>query len=218
VAHAPGEARGGGAMKPAYWDEAKRHLARSDRVLRRIIRAHPDANLRTRGDAFATLARSIVGQQISVKAAQAVWERFEALAATVAPAAVAGLDEDAMRAAGLSRMKVAYLKDLAARFHDGTLRPRRWPRMDDEAIVAELVQVKGIGRWSVEMFLIFHLMRPDVLPVGDLGLQRAMERLYNAGEALTKDGMREIARPWQPFSSVATWYLWRSLDPLPVEY
>ncbi|MGE0357935.1 MAG: DNA-3-methyladenine glycosylase [Burkholderiales bacterium] len=205
-------------MKPAYWDQAKAHLEKRDRVLRRIIRAHPGANLRTRGDAFRTLARSIVGQQISVHAAQAVWDRFEALAGSVVPARVARLDDDAMRAAGLSRMKVAYLKDLAARFHAGDIRPRRWSRMADEAIVADLVRVKGIGRWSVEMFLIFHLMRPDVLPVGDLGLQRAMERLYNGGEALTKEGMREIARPWQPWSSVATWYLWRSLDPVPVEY
>ncbi len=205
-------------MKPHYWEDAKAHLARRDRVLRRIIRDYPDANLRTRGDAFGTLARSIVGQQISVRAAQAVWDRFEALAGKVAPAAVLALGEDAMRAAGLSRMKVAYLKDLAARFDAGHVRPRRWSRMDDEAIVADLVQVKGIGRWSVEMFLIFHLMRPDVLPVGDLGLQRAMERLYNGGEALSKDAMREIAGPWAPWRSVATWYLWRSLDPVPVEY
>lgn len=205
-------------MKPGYWDEAKTHLAKRDRVLRRIIRAHPDANLRTRGDAFATLARSIVGQQISVKAAQAVWDRFEAALGEVAPAAVVALEDEAMRAAGLSRMKVAYLKDLAGRFHDGTLKPRRWTRMEDEAVIADLVQVKGIGRWSVEMFLIFHLMRPNVLPVGDLGLQRAMERHYNAGGELTRDDMRRIAAPWQPWSSVATWYLWRSLDPVPVEY
>jgi DNA-3-methyladenine glycosylase II len=205
-------------VKPAYWDEAKAHLARRDRVLRRIIREYPDANLRSRGDAFQTLARSIVGQQISVKAAQAVWERFESLAGRVVPAAVAVLDEGALREAGLSRMKVAYLKDLAARFEAGELRPRRWVRMDDEAIVAELVRVKGIGRWSADMFLIFHLMRPDVLPVGDLGLQRAMERLYNDGEPLAKEDMHELARPWRPWASVATWYLWRSLDPLPVEY
>ena len=205
-------------MKPAYWDEAKTALAKRDRVLRRIIRAHPDANLRGRGDAFQTLARSIVGQQISVKAAQTIWERFAALPEEVRPAHVVALDEEAMRAAGLSRMKVAYLKDLAGRFHEGTLRPRRWARMDDEAVIADLVQVKGIGRWSVEMFLIFHLMRPNVLPVGDLGLQRAMERHYNEGAELTKDDMRRIAGPWQPWSSVATWYLWRSLDPVPVEY
>ena len=205
-------------MKPAWWDEAKVALAKRDRVLRRLVRDYPDASLRTRGDAFQTLARSIVGQQISVKAAQAVWDRLAATAGRVTPAALVALEDEAMRGAGLSRMKVAYLKDLAGRFHAGELKPRRWARMDDEAVIADLVQVKGIGRWSVEMFLIFHLMRPDVLPVGDLGLQRAMERLYNGGDALTKDDMREIAAPWRPFASAATWYLWRSLDPIPVEY
>ena len=205
-------------MKPPYWDEATAHLARRDKVLGRIIRAHPGANLRTRGDAFQTLARSIVGQQISVKAAQAVWDRFEALAGRVAPQYVVGLDEGAMRAAGLSRMKVAYLKDLAGRFHDGRLRPRRWSRMHDEAVIADLVQVKGIGRWSVEMFLIFHLMRPDVFPVADIGLQRAVEKHYNGGERLDRAALDEIGEGWAPYRTVATWYLWRSLDPVPVEY
>jgi DNA-3-methyladenine glycosylase II len=205
-------------MKPHYWDEARTHLAQHDKVLRRIIRMHTDANLRTRGDAFRTLARSIVGQQISVKAAQTIWDRFEELAGSVTPGIIVELGDDGMRAAGLSRMKVAYLKDLASHFHAGKLKPRRWARMDDEAVIADLIQVKGIGRWSVEMFLIFHLMRPNVLPLGDLGLQRAMERHYNGGEPITKDDMREIARPWQPWNSVATWYLWRSLDPVPVEY
>jgi len=208
----------GGAVKPDYWDEAAAALAGRDRVLRRIIRAHPGANLRTRGDAFHTLARSIVGQQISVKAAQTIWERLAGTLDGVAPAAVLAAREENLRAAGLSRMKAAYLKDLAGRFHAGTIRPRRWARMADEAVIADLVQVKGIGRWSAEMFLIFHLLRPNVLPVGDLGLQRAMERHYNAGEILTKDEMRRIGEPWQPWCSVAVWYLWRSLDPVPVEY
>jgi DNA-3-methyladenine glycosylase II len=205
-------------VKPRYWDEAKTALARRDKVLRRIIRRHPDANLRTRGDAFQTLARSIVGQQISVRAAQTIWERFETSVGEMQPAAVLAHGEDAMRAAGLSRMKVAFLKDLAGHFHHGTLRPRRWARMEDEAVIAELVQVKGIGRWTVEMFLMFHLMRPDVLPVGDLGLQRAMEKLYNGGDPLTRDDMRRIAQPWAPWRSVGVWYLWRAMDPLPVEY
>jgi DNA-3-methyladenine glycosylase II len=111
-------------------------------------------------------------------------------------------------------MKVSYVKDLARRFASGEIRPRRWGRMDDEAIIEELVQVRGIGRWSVEMFLIFHLMRPNVLPVDDLGLRRAMERAYNGGEPLTKAEMRERGERWAPYCSAATWYLWRSLDPV----
>lgn len=205
-------------MTPDYWHEAKAQLAKRDKVLRRLIRQHPDATLRSRGDAFQTLARSIVGQQISVKAAQTIWDRFAAQCGKVVPAAVVALDEEAMRAAGLSRRKVAYLKDLSARFASGAIKPRRWARMPDEAVIEDLVQVRGIGRWSVEMFLIFHLMRPNVLPVGDLGLQRAMERHYNDGDELTRDGMRDIGQAWQPWCSVATWYLWRSLDPVAVEY
>ncbi len=201
-------------MTPEYWDEAKRHLSKRDPVLRELVKKYPDAELGTRGDAFQTLARSITGQQISVKAAQSIWNRFAECAGKVNAKNVVALAPEAIRACGFSGSKVAYVKDLAERFHAGTLKPRRWSRMEDEAIIEDLVQVKGIGRWSVEMFLIFHMMRPNVLPVGDLGLQRAMERAYNDGEPLTKAEMRAIGEPWSPWSTVATWYLWRSLDPV----
>ncbi len=201
-------------MVPDYWPQAKAHLARRDKVLRKLIRSVPDADLHGRGDAFQTLCRSIVGQQISVKAAQSIWGRFAEAAGTVSPAGVVELPVEVMRACGLSGQKTLYLKDLATHFHTGAVKPRRWARMRDEAIIEDLVRVKGIGRWSVEMFLIFHLHRPDVLPVDDLGLRRAMERAYNDGEPLTKDEMRALGEPWSPWSSVATWYLWRSLDPV----
>jgi DNA-3-methyladenine glycosylase II len=201
-------------MTPEYWEQAKKHLARRDPVLRKLVKKYPDAELGMRGDAFQTLARSIAGQQISVKAANSIWGRFAECAGTVNAKNVVGLTPEAIRACGFSGSKVAYVKDLAERFHTGTLKPRRWPKMDDEAIIEELVEVKGIGRWSVEMFLIFHMMRPNVLPVGDLGLRRAMEKNYNKGEPLTRDEMREIGAPWAPWSTVATWYQWRSLDPV----
>ena len=199
-------------MTPDFWAPATAHLSRRDKVLRKLIKAYPSADLVTRGDAFQTLARSIVGQQISVKAAQSIWNRFATLAVEVKPANVVALTDESLRAVGFSGQKASYVKDLARRFNDGEVKPRRWGRMDDEAIIEELVEVRGIGRWTVEMFLIFHLRRPDVLPVDDLGLRRAMERAYNAGDALTKDEMREIGKSWTPYSSVATWYLWRSLD------
>jgi DNA-3-methyladenine glycosylase II len=201
-------------MIPDYWPDAKSHLAKKDRVLRKLIRSYPDAELDTRGDAFQTLARSIVGQQISVKAAQSVWNRFAQAAGTVDPATVVALPDEKLRACGLSGQKATYVKDLARHFHEGLVKPRRWKRMDDEAVIEDLVRVKGIGRWSAEMFLLFHMMRPDIMPVDDLGLRRAMERLYNEGEPLTRDEMRAIGAPWRPWSSVATWYLWRSLDPV----
>jgi DNA-3-methyladenine glycosylase II len=201
-------------VTPAFWPEAKVHLSKRDPVLRKLIKAYPDATLGGRGDAFQTLARSIVGQQISVKAAQSIWNRFEQCAGKVTPASIVALTDESIRACGFSGMKVSYVKDLASRFHTGLIKPRRWGRLDDEKIIEDLVQVRGIGRWSVEMFLIFHLMRPNVLPVDDLGLRRAMERLFNEGEPLTRNEMREIGKKWEPYRSVATWYLWRSLDPV----
>jgi len=199
-------------MMPEYWPEATRHLAKQDKVLRKLIRKYPEPDIKLRGDAFQALARAIVGQQISVKAAQSIWARFEACVGKVKPANVVAREGAELRACGFSGQKVSYVKDLAMRFHSGEVRPRRWKAMPDEAIIEELVAVKGIGRWTAEMFLMFHLVRPDVLPVGDLGLQRAMERNYNGGRALTKDRMRAIGAPWAPFSSVGTWYMWRSLE------
>ena len=201
-------------MTPDFWAPATAHLARRDKVLRKLIRKFPEADLLSRGDAFQTLARAIVGQQISVKAAQSIWGRFAECVGKVTPENVVAREDAALRACGFSGQKVAYVKDLARRFAAGEVKPRRWGRLDDEKIIEELVAVKGIGRWTVEMFLIFHLKRPDVLPVDDLGLRRAMEREYNAGKPLTRDRMREIGEPWAPYRSVATWYLWRSLDPV----
>ena len=197
---------------PEYWPEATKHLARVDPVLRELVRKHREADFRLRGDAFQALARAIVGQQISVKAAQSIWARFEECVGKVTPANVVARDAAALRACGFSGQKVSYVKDLARRFHCGEVKPRRWNAMDDEAIIEELVAVKGIGRWTAEMFLMFSLARPNVLPVDDLGLQRAMERNYNNGRAITKNRMRRIAAAWSPWCTVASWYMWRSLE------
>jgi DNA-3-methyladenine glycosylase II len=210
------------AVTPAYWDDACKHLARRDRVMKKLIPQFGEARLQSRGDAFTTLARSIVGQQISTSAAQAVWERFAALLATpssrLPPADVLKLKTDAMRGSGLSARKVEYLRDLATHFTEGQVHVRQWQQMDDEAIVDELVAIRGIGRWTAEMFLIFHLMRPDVLPVDDLGLIKGISVNYFSGEPVTRVEARELGDAWAPYRSVATWYIWRSLDPEPVEY
>ena len=205
-------------VRPAYWDEACKHLTRKDRVMKRLIAQSDGACLPTRGDAFTTLARSIVGQQISVKAAQTVWDRFALLPRKMTPANVLKLKVDDMRAAGLSARKVEYLVDLSLHFSNGSIQVSAWEAMDDEAIIAELVAIRGIGRWTAEMFLIFHLMRPDVLPLDDLGLLKGISVNYFSGEPVSRAEAREVAEAWAPFRSVATWYIWRSLDPLPVEY
>lgn len=186
--------------------------------MKRIIPQHGDACLQTRGDAFTTLARSIVGQQISVKAAQTVWDRFVKLPRRMTAANVLKLKVDDMRTAGLSARKVEYLVDLALHFDSGTIRVAAWKEMDDETIIAELTGIRGIGRWTAEMFLIFHLMRPNVLPLDDIGLINGISRNYFSGEAVSRSDAREVAAAWAPYCSVATWYIWRSLDPVPVEY
>ncbi|MBL0420500.1 DNA-3-methyladenine glycosylase 2 family protein [Ramlibacter sp. AW1] len=186
--------------------------------MKRLIPQFGDACLRSRGDAFTTLARSIVGQQISVKAAQTVWDRFAVLPPRMTPANVLKLKVDDMRAAGLSARKIEYLVDLALHFDSGAIKVSAWEKMDDEAIIAELVDIRGIGRWTAEMFLIFHLMRPNVLPLDDVGLINGISQNYFSGESVSRSDAREVAAAWAPYCSVATWYIWRSLDPLPVEY
>ena len=203
---------------PDYWEQAKRELAERDAVLRVLVGRFQGLAMGSRGDAFATLARSIVGQQISVKAAQSVWDRLHTRLEGVAPSALARCRMPTLRACGLSGQKASYLKDLAGKFLDGTLDAGRWHALEDEALIIELTRVKGIGRWTAEMFLMFYLARPDVLPVADLGLQRAMRLNYNRGRPLSPARMQKIGAVWAPWRSVATWYLWRSLDPIPVEY
>ena len=205
-------------VTPAYWEEACKHLIRKDRVMKRLIPQFGDACLQSRGDAFTTLARSIVGQQISVKAAQTVWDRFAGLPRAMTPPNVLKLKVDDMRAAGLSARKVEYLVDLALHFDSGAVHVGSWEGMDDEAIIGELVAIRGIGRWTAEMFLIFHLLRPNVLPLDDVGLINGISRNYFSGEAVSRSDAREVAAAWAPYRSVATWYIWRSLDPEPVAY
>jgi DNA-3-methyladenine glycosylase II len=210
------------AVTPEYWDDACKHLARRDRVMKKLIPRFGEARLQSRGDAFTTLARSVVGQQISVKAAQSVWQRFAGLvegpSTRVRPGAVLDLSVEALRSAGLSARKVEYLLDLARSFESGAVHVKQWQQMDDEAIIEELVAIRGIGRWTAEMFLIFHLMRPNVLPIDDIGLIKGISEHYFSGEPVSRAEARELGEAWAPFRSVATWYIWRSLDPLPVDY
>jgi DNA-3-methyladenine glycosylase II len=205
-------------VKPNYWDSAKRSLARRDPVMAGIMRAHPKIFLARRGEPFMTLARAIVGQQISVKAAQSVWDRFAACVGEVSPQNVLSRERKILRACGLSDRKTEYIADLAQHFANGSIHVQRWPAMGDEEIIAELVEVRGIGRWTAEMFLIFSLLRPDVFPLDDLGLQKGIRVAYFAKRKVALSTLRRIGERWRPWRSVATWYLWRSLDPVPVEY
>ena len=156
--------------------------------------------------------------QHGAQAAQSVWDRFATLSRRITPNSVLKMNVDQMRACGLSARKVEYMVDLALHFQDGRLRFKLWPDMGDEQIIEELVAVRGIGRWTAEMFLIFHLMRPNVLPLDDVGLINGISKNYFSGDTVSRSDAREVALAWAPYCSVATWYIWRSLDPVPVAY
>ncbi len=201
--------------RPAYWDKASADLVKRDRILKKLIPKFGPVHLLSRGDPFVTLARSVVGQQISVSSAQAVWERIENACPKLAPQPIVKLGQAKLMACGLSKRKAEYILDLAQHFVSGALHIGKWTSMDDEAVIAELTQIRGIGRWTAEMFLIFNLSRPDVLPLDDIGLIRAISVNYFSGEPVTRSEAREVAANWEPWRTVATWYMWRSLDPLP---
>ena len=185
-------------MKPEYWDDACVHLSKRCKVMKKLIKGFPEAQLRTRGDPFQTLARAIVGQQISVKAAQSVWDKTVGVVGRITPKNMLSVTPDELREAGNSRQKIAYMQDLAGHFSDGRIKPRRWQKMADQDVIDELVEVTGIGRWTAEMFLIFYLMRPNVFPVDDIGLIRAIERHFHEGERLSKAEVHAYAARWAP--------------------
>ena len=201
-----------------YWHEAKMHLSKKDKVLKKIIASYEGEMLTKKGDAFFTLARAIVGQQISVKAADTIWKRFTDAVGKVTPKNILVADEQTLRAAGFSGQKVVYMHSLAQYFGANKKITQAWQHMSDEELLKSLTSIKGIGSWTAEMFMIFHLGRPDVFPIKDIGVQKAIFRHYHKSEKVALSELTRRAEGWRPYRSVATWYLWRSLDPVPVEY
>jgi DNA-3-methyladenine glycosylase II len=202
---------------------ALEHLRSCDRTLAALMDryGHPEEVLRRRGprpaDPYGALLRSIVGQQLSTKAARTIFDRLKGLfgGRTPSPAELIDADPEQLRAAGLSRAKVAYLRDLAERVEDGELDLERLAELPDDEVFEQLTAVKGLGRWTVDMFLVFHLGRPDVLPVGDLGIRRAAQLAYGLDDLPDPEQLGRIAEPWRPWRSLACLYLWRSLDNAP---
>jgi len=200
---------------PVDYTKASRLLARRDPVLRDLMRAQGPCGLAARlhTDPFKALIRAIVGQQLSAKAAATIFSRFERLfEAFPTPSQVLAVPDDRLRAVGLSSQKLGYLRDLCTRIEEGRLPLDVLDRMDDEAVIEALTQVKGVGRWTAEMFLIFRLQRPDVLPLGDLGIVKAVQRAYKLRKAPSPDRLTRIGEAWRPYRSVACWYLWASLN------
>jgi DNA-3-methyladenine glycosylase II len=196
---------------PSYWEEAKLELMKRDRIMRKLIPLFGDLRLTGRSDPFTTLARSIIGQQVSVKAADAVWQRFLEVAPKCTAVQVLKA-ADQLAECGLSKRKAEYILDLAEAFKAKRVHADKWSDMEDEAVIAELVQIRGISRWTAEMFLIFNLLRPNILPLDDLGLLKGISTNYFSGEPVSRSDAREVSANWEPYRTVATWYLWRSLD------
>jgi DNA-3-methyladenine glycosylase II len=203
---------------PYYWEEAAGELARRDAALRLLIARHGDSAPHSRGDAFATLARALVCQQLSVRAADAIWGRMINALGEATPRNAAGASDGTLRACGLSSPKCRYLRALADYFMRRPPTANHFAQMGDEEVVAELTAIPGVGEWTAQMFLMFYLLRPDVLPVGDVGLRRAMNDAYNNGEPLSGEEILILGERWRPWRTAACWYLWRSRDATPVNY
>jgi DNA-3-methyladenine glycosylase II len=191
---------------------ARRHLRRKDPVMRRLIDVVGPFTLKARRDRFRMLVRSIISQQISGKAARSIGQRLEALVAPakITPHALAALSIDELRSVGVSPQKASYLHDLAAKVDSGVVRLSRAGRLPDDEVIAELVQVKGIGVWTAQMFLMFSLGRLDVFPHEDLGIRTALRNLYSLPDLPDRETSHQIATPWRPYATIASWYLWRS--------
>ena len=202
---------------PEWWGSAKLELANKDVLLKSLIEEFEEPRLSSRGDLFATLIKSIVGQQISVIAASAVWSRLFNLVGEVNPESILAKTHEELRQVGLSNRKVEYIVGIAEAWTEG-LGEIDWEQMSDEEVVQELVKLRGVGRWTVQMLLIFALLRQDVFPIDDIGLIRGMEKLYNSGNPLETSELYEISEKWMPYRTMGVWYIWRSIDPEPVEY
>lgn len=202
---------------PIYWPVAKRYLSRQDPVMAALIERYPEA-LSRRGDSFQTLIRAIVGQQISIKAAETVWQRLEARIGKIIPEAILACPLPLLQQVGLSRAKADYLHRVAAYYLERQISDVYWQGRPYAEVRCELLRLRGIGEWTVEMFAIFHLHQPDIFSPTDIGLQKAVVDLYFAGASIGKKQLAEFSMRWHPYRTVAAWYLWRYLDPVPVCY
>ena len=206
----------GSSCVPDYWESAKIELMKRDRIMRKLIPQFGDLYLIGRDDPFTTLTRSIIAQQNSVKSANILWQRFLEVCQHSTAGQVLKVGSEKLLSCGLSKRKTEYILDLAEHFKEKRLHVDKWAEMTDEDVISELIQIRGIGRWTAEMFLIFNLLRPNILPLDDPGLQTGISLNYFSGEPVSRSDIREVAANWEPWRTVATWYLWRSLDPAPL--
>ena len=204
---------------PFYWHKAKKILSKRDPILRKIINKFNKGFLTTRKDPFFSLCRTIVGQQISTKAADSIWLRFEEKCKKkIIPETILKLPSRSLKSAGLSRQKVSYLKNIAKSFKNKSFNIRDLKKMDDDLAIDYITKLKGLGIWSAQMFLMFNLNRPDIFPTKDIGLIRAISKNYKTSYPPTERFLNKISKMHSGYRSVLTWYMWRSIDPVDVEY
>ena len=203
--------------KPKYWEEGKKYLSKKDKILKELIRKYP-GYLKSRKDPFFSLCKSIVGQQISVQAANSVWKKFEAKSKKIKPDNILKLSKVQLANCGLSKQKITYLKILSKKFKTKEVDIKKLKKMDDHDAILHLTEVKGIGKWTAEMFLFFNQLRPDIYPVQDIGLLKAISKNYKTAYPPPQKKIEELKKLWSPYATVATWYMWRSIDPVPVKY
>ena len=204
--------------KADWWEQAVFYLSDNDPIMKNIINNHKEDYLQSRDDPFNALCRTIIGQQISVKAAASIWNKFATGTKNINPKNVIKYGNNNIRKCGISNKKVEYIIGLSNFFIENPDSINLWKKMDDKSIIKELCQLKGIGPWSAEIFLMFCLLRPDVLPLGDLGLRRAVGKNYLNTFDPTYEEVEKVAKKWIPYRSAATWFLWKSIDPIPVAY
>ena len=204
--------------KATWWNEAKSYLMLNDPIMKKIILINNEGSMQSRGEPFNALCRTIIGQQISVKAALSIWNKFEAGVKNINPKNIIKYGNSNLRKFGLSNKKVEYITGLSHFMLDNPSVINSWKKMDDDMVIKELCKLKGIGPWSAEMFLMFVFLRQDILPLGDLGLRRAVGINYLQKRDPTYEEVEKVAEKWKPYRSAATWYLWRSIDPIPVKY
>ncbi|HIK87291.1 MAG TPA: DNA-3-methyladenine glycosylase 2 family protein [Alphaproteobacteria bacterium] len=204
--------------KADWWEQAVFYLSNNDPIMKNIINNHNEDYLQSRDDPFNALCRTIIGQQISVKAAASIWNKFATGTKNINPKNVIKYGNNNIRKCGISNKKVEYIIGLSNFFIKNPDSVNLWKKMDDKSIIKELCQLKGIGPWSAEIFLMFCLLRPDVLPLGDLGLRRAVGKNYLNTFDPTYEEVEKVAKKWIPYRSAATWFLWKSIDPIPVAY
>ena len=205
-------------IKPNYWKQACAELSKKDLVMAKIIQSFRNETLKSRKDPFYSINRAIIGQQISVKASDSIWGKYVEALKELKPQTVRKVRSSTLRSCGLSSQKIKYVKNIGKHFSGEMSRFSYWEKMNDRDVEETLIDLNGVGKWTIEMFLIFCLMRPHIFPVADIGLQRSIANHYNHGKRMSEKQIENLACSWKPWRTVATWYLWRALDPVPVCY